>query len=58
MCEQSFSTPMDTGGLFLASEEESVVALDVSATANLVCFRRLERCNRPLKRYGFQKAAT
>ena len=37
-CEQSPSTTLNAGGLFWASEKESVVVLDAGATANLVCF--------------------
>ena len=39
--EQSFATNLDVGGLFLASESDSVAVLDTGATANLVCSRWL-----------------
>ena len=57
-CEQSSSTTLDVGGLALVSDEDSVVALDTGAAANLVCLRWLEHHNRLLEKKGRQKVAT
>ena len=40
-CEHSFPTTSDSGGLCLASDEDSAEELDTGATADLVCFRWL-----------------
>ena len=42
----------------MASEADSVVALDTGATANLVCLRRLEPRNRHLGKNGRQNVST
>ena len=57
-CEQSFATTLDAVGLFLVSDEDSVVVLDTGATASPVCFRWLERQNRILEGRGRQKVLT
>ena len=48
---------MDTGNLFLVSAEDSVLAPEKGATANLVCLRWFEHRNRLLERHGFQGAS-
>ena len=54
-CEQSFLTKLDVGGLSSVSDDDSVLALDAGATANLVCFCRPERQNRLPEKSGRQK---
>ena len=50
-CEQSFSTTMDMGELFLVSKKESVVVLYTGAAADLVRTRWLAHHNRLLERF-------
>ena len=57
-CGQSFSASTDLGNLFLVSAEDSVVALDTGATANLVCFSCLAHRKRILARRGIPRVAT
>ena len=57
-CEQFSSTTLDVGGMFLVSEDASMVELDSGATANSVCFRCLEHHNRLLERNGRPKVST
>ena len=57
-CEESFSTTLDVGGLFVPAESDSVFGLDAGATANLVCFRYLERHDRILQRKGFPRVSS
>ena len=49
-CEQSFDATSDVGGLRPAAKEDSLVALDTSAVANLVCSCWLEDDNRHLEK--------
>ena len=53
----SFSTTIDAGGHFSASQSESVVVLDTGATANLVCHKWLGNHNLFLERQGLEEAA-
>ena len=48
-CDHSFFAALDMGGLFMAPEEDSAVALDTGAMANLVCFRWLDHHNQLLE---------
>ena len=57
-CEQSFATSMDAGDLFLVSQDDSVVASALGATADIVCFSWLARHNRNLGRRGIPRVAT
>ena len=54
--EQAFATRIDVRDVFLGSQEESVLVLDTAATANLVCFSRLERHNRASENMGFRES--
>ena len=55
--EQFLSPTSGARGSLLAPDEDSVV-LETGATANFVCFRQLERHNRPLEKKGCQKVST
>ena len=46
--EQSFSATLDSGGLFLVADSDSVAVLDTRVAANMVCFRLLDNHNRIL----------
>ena len=54
--EQSFSTTMEAGGLFVLAN--SVVVLGTGATADSVCFSWLERRGRILQRESFPRVST
>ena len=58
MCEQSFATSVEGGGLFLVSQEDTAVVSDTSATANLVCLSWLARRNRILGRREIPRVTT
>ena len=49
---------MEMGESFFASHEDSAVALDTGATANLVCSRWLAHYNRILERRGIPRMST
>ena len=48
--EQSSVATVDAGDLFMVSQDDSVVALETGATANLACFSWLANHNRILER--------
>ena len=56
--EQSLSSTLDVGGLFLSSDSDSAVVLDTSATATPACFSWLEHHNRTSERKAYRKAPT
>ena len=57
-CEQSFSTTLDVGCQLICMRNDSVVALDAGATANLVCFRWLHHHNALLEQRGVSRIPT
>ena len=57
-CEQSSSATLDMKGLFLVSNEDSVVASVTGPTANLVCLCSLWLPNQLLERHGLPRVST
>ena len=57
-CEQSLGRTMDTGDLFLGSQEGSVVVLGSAAAANIVCFSSLAHYNWIMGRFGIPRVTT
>ena len=57
-CGQSFAATADVGDLFLVPQEDSVVALDTGAAANLARFSWLAHHNRILERSGAPRETT
>ena len=56
--EQSCSTSMDVGGLFVLAKSDSLAVFGAGVTANLLCFSWFERHNRILQRGGFPQVST
>ena len=57
-CEQSFSTTLGIGGLFVVAESDAVGVLETGASAGFVCFRWLGRLDRVLRREGSPSVST
>ena len=53
---QEFFLPLWKGGNFSAAGAESAVVLGVGATANLVCFKRLDSHTSSMKTFGIPRA--